>query len=125
MKVQINNKQPRLLRTCTGRQLMPGKKVIEIEEGELQTILADATFKGWQKLAWVAIVQDKAPSQPEKKEEDLSNALEELNVEEAKDMIAACADAETLAAWHEADKRKGVKEACEERIAELENPDPV
>ena len=124
MQVQFSNKQPRLLGTCTGRKLKPGKNLFDMEESELQKILQDQQFKNWQKLGWVAFIQGKI--EVEKKEEnkkpsdDLLGALEELNAEQAKDKIADCDDCNLLKSWHELDKRKGVQGAIEERIAELE-----
>jgi len=134
MQIIFNNKQPRLLGTCTGRRLMPGKNVFEISDDgapgsislvELQTIRADRTFQGWQKLAWVAVSQPSAPLAADKGPEDEPDQLgllDEITVSEAEVLIFACSDLELLAKWHERDKRKGVQKLIEERIQDIETP---
>jgi len=124
MKITIRNKTARMLGTCTGHKLVPGKNELDIPETHVQTILGNEQFKSWQKLAWVSVAQEKAetPAPAEAEKEDLSGALDDLNLQEASEMISACADAELLLVWHDRDKRKGVKQAIEDRVAELEKP---
>lgn len=129
MKVKITNRQPRFLGTCTGHRLVPGVNVLDMTEAQFNTLRQDAGFQSWQKLGWAAFVQDQAPiaegevpvEVPEAA--DLSAALEGKNLVDAKLMIAATTDLELLATWHEKDARKGVRQAIEARIVELEKPE--
>lgn len=135
--MKIVNRQPRVLGTCTGRRLLPGKNAYNGTPEELQKIVADLQFKSWQKLGWIVIINDpdsqaSLPGIPATadavastagaeaaKDESLVDALESLNVEQANDMIASCADLALLADWRKHDGRKGVRKAAAARIAEL------
>lgn len=135
--VKLKNSQPRMLGLCTGHQLMPGRgKVhsVEMTEAQRDTLLADPTFRSWQKLGWVGLVKDavqpkrearfKAPPAPIG-----ADALADVNVEQARAMIQVAYDPDLLAAWHAGDERKTVKKFVEARLAALEkeelenNPD--
>jgi len=128
MKVQFNNKQARMLGTCTGRKLMPGKNAYDMSEEELQTILADDQFKGWQRLGWIAFVQPQMVGTPfDGKEvvkefdgESPEDALKDLNVEDSLPVIAACSDPELLLQWFDRESRVTLKRVIEKRIEELD-----
>lgn len=127
MDLQITNKQARILGTCLGHKLLPGKNTLEdLDEKQIATIMQDDQFRGWQKLGWVAVRQPTAPglapeaAEPKGEEVAPGDMLMAVNLEQARLMIAACSDPELLLAWHEADDRKGAKKAIEDRVAELE-----
>jgi len=127
MKIRIYNKTARLL-TVEGLNIAPPMRnapnhtEYDIPEAQVQRILDNEQFKSWQKLAWVSVKQEKIEGAPVESEKDLSGALDDLNIQDAVEMITACADAELLLIWHDRDKRKGVKQAIEDRVAELEKP---
>lgn len=133
--VKLKNNQPRLLGLCTGHQLLPGRgKVHELEMTEEQRaqLFNDPTFRSWCKLGWIGQLQPSAPPAPEAPHKDRiqaapdpvgADALDGVNVEQAKVMITVASDPDLLAAWHARDARKTVKKAVEARLAELNEDD--
>lgn len=124
--ITITNSQARILGTCTGRKLLPGKnKFTDMGEKEFATMLQDEGFRSWQKLNWVTVAQpvfDGAPLVPKKPEANPLEMLDGVTVENAKPLIAACEDESLLEAWYERDERKGIKTLIEERVTILLQP---
>jgi hypothetical protein len=128
VKIKLKNRQARILGLCTGHKLAPAPHPQELEmpQEQLAMLLSDQTFRSWQKLGWVSVVQDNAPSaRPLRQldvpdEPELADALDDVNVEGARALIAATDDLELLSVWHKRDRRKTVKSAIEDRIAALE-----
>lgn len=135
MQVIFTNRQPRILGTCTGRRLLPGRHQHSIGDKELATILACEQFKSWQKLGWVKVKMPQAEGelyvpaleegggQEPDAEPAPEDALQEVNLVTAKELIAACGDPELLAAWYDKDTRKGAHEAIMERLEALDVAD--
>ena len=67
------NKQARLLGTCTGHKLMPGKNVLSLTSALYQMITSNEQFQNWMALGWVSVEQI-----PEVKEEANRRAKETL-----------------------------------------------
>lgn len=130
----INNKQPRMLGTCTGRKLMPGKnKLDDVSEEEALKIVNNDQFKGWLRIGWVSVASGGAATvaptaEGEEATDEIAplaeDALQKQTVEKAKAMIAACADEDLIEAWYGVEKRKTVRAALELRMAALTGMDP-
>ena len=99
---------------------MPGhNKLPNISDKERNKILQHKQFKSWQKLGWVTVVQQAEDIPAPKPAEDLSGALADLNISQAKDVIKACEDEDLLNIWAAKDDRKGIKDLIEDRLNDL------
>ena len=126
MVVKMRNLQARILGLCTGHKLPPSKKAQELEmtEKQLQILMSDKTFKSWQRLGMVVLVQEAPkggrPDFVKSDEVPSADLLEGTSAAQAKATILATSDTDLLEAWHVKDTRKTVKKAIEDRLASLE-----
>lgn len=98
------------------RFMRPGTHTIP--EAHWDAVKNHAAVRAWLKSG--RLVEGAAVAEPPEPPDPLS-ALRDMTVSEAQPHIDASSNRDELARWRNADRRKGIHEAIDDRLAELDD----